>query len=123
MSTERNKWIDAVGKLITLTQERKLGWRSYSSEGYSALSGRVDVVYQADYNGKTLRLYESKSRPPRGMFPESGEWESEAVLDLVDSTGLSIWTFPHTEATEHLLAAVKYQVAGVGEFIEELLTT
>jgi hypothetical protein len=122
MSTERNKWIDAIGKLITLTQERKLGWRSYPSEGYPALVGLVDVVYDADYNGKTLRLYESKSRVSRGMFPDS-EWESEAVLDLVDSTGLSFWTFPHTEATEHLLAAVKYQVAGVGEFLEELLTT
>lgn len=122
MSTERNKWIDAIGKLITFTQERKLGWRSNPSEGYPGLSGRVDVVYEADYNGKTLRLYESKSRPERGMFP-SGEWESEAVLDLVDATGLSIWTFPHTEATEHLLGAVKYQVAGVGEFLDELLTT
>ena len=121
MSTERNKWIDAIGKLIALTQERKLGWRSYPSEGYTGLSGMVDVLYQADYNGKTLRLYESKSRPERGMFPVS-EWESEAVLDLVDSTGLSIWTFPHTEATEHLLSAVKYQAAGVGEFLDELLT-
>ncbi|HYJ87247.1 MAG TPA: hypothetical protein VEW46_14395 [Pyrinomonadaceae bacterium] len=121
MSSERNKWIEAVGKLITLTQERKLPWRSYSSEGYLSLSGRVDVVYQADYNGKTLRLYESKSRS-EGMFPGHGEWETEAVLELVDSNGLSVWTFPHTDATEHLVAAVKYQVAGVGEFLEELLT-
>ena len=122
MSTERNKWIDAIGKLIALTQERKLGWRSYPSEGYPALSGVVDVVYLADHTGKTLRLYESKSRVERGMFPGSGEWESEAVLELVDSSGLSVWTFPHTDATEHLLGAVKYQVAGVGEFLEELLT-
>lgn len=122
MTTERNKWIDAIGRLITLTQERKLSWRSYPSEGYPSLSGIVEVVYNADHNGKTLRLYESKTRAERGMFPGSGEWETEAVLELVDSTGLSVWTFPHTDATEHLLGAVKYQVAGVGEFLEELLT-
>lgn len=122
MASERNKWIDAIGKLITLTQERKLGWRSNYPQGSVATGSDriIDVVYEADYNGKMLRLYEAKSRPERAMFP--GEWENEVVLELVDSTGLSVWAFPHTDATEHLLSAVKYQLVGVGEFLEKLLT-
>lgn len=122
MSTGRNRWIDAIGKLIALTQERKLAWRGYSAEDNPILSSKtVGVVYEADYNGKTLRLYEPKFRAHR-QLTGSGEWESEAVLELVDSTGLSVWTFPQTDATEHLLRAVKYQVAGVRQFLEELLT-
>lgn len=121
MSNGRNRWIDAIGKLIALTQERKLAWRGYSVDDNPILSGKtVDVVYEADYKGKTLRLYEPRFRPHR--LAGSDEWESEAVLELVDSTGLSVWTFPETDATEHLLRAVKYQVAGVRQFLEELLT-
>jgi len=44
MATEKNKWIDAVGKLITLTQERKLVWRA----SYEFFSDGQRTVYEAD---------------------------------------------------------------------------
>jgi hypothetical protein len=98
---ERNKWIDAVGKLISLTQERKLVWRATygQAEGWD----RPPTLYVATYGTKTLRLSES----PR--------------LYLVEPESDAEWEFPETEATAHLLQAVKYQVVGVGGFLDDLL--
>ncbi len=123
MSSERNIWVEAIWKLMTLTQRRELKWRSNYPQippsGHSG--GSVDVVYETEYKGKMLRVFESRFRVERGMFSRL-DWESEAVLQVADSSGLSAWTFPHSDITEHLLAAVRYQVADVGHFIEELLT-
>jgi hypothetical protein len=98
---ERNKWIDAVGKLISLTQERKLEWRvTYrQGEGWDP----PQTLYEAAYGSKTLRL----SEHPR--------------LYLVEPESAAEWEFPETEATAHLLQAVKYQVVGVGSFLDDLL--
>jgi hypothetical protein len=99
---ERNKWIEAVGKLVSLTQERKLLWEValLPGEGWDPPT----TVYQAEYGGKTLRLYQTNR------------------LCLVQTGNDVEWQFPDTEATTHLLEAVKYQVVGVGNFLEELLT-
>ncbi len=123
MSSERNQWVEAIGKLLTLTQHRELKWRSnYPREPLAVHPGaKVDVVYETEYKGKMLRLFESRFRVERGIFSRL-DWESEAVLQVADSSGLSAWTFPHSDITEHLLAAVRYQVAEVGHFLEELLT-
>jgi hypothetical protein len=98
---ERNKWIDAVGKLISLTQEKELVWRvtSRHSEGWDP----PQTLYEADYGSKMLRL----SERPR--------------LYLVEPESAAEWEFPETEATAHLLEAVKYQVVGVGGFLNDLL--
>ncbi len=95
MATEKNKWIDAVARIITLTQERKLLWR------YSAMF----YAYEAEYAGKTLQL--SAGDPPR--------------LALKNSEGEATWDFPESEANEHLMEAVRYQLVGVGDFLDELL--
>jgi hypothetical protein len=97
---ERNKWIDAVGKLISLTQERKLVWRvTYGqAQGWDP----PPTFYEATYGSKTLRL-------------------SGHQLYLVEPESDAAWEFPETEATAHLLEAVKYQVVGVGSFLDDLL--
>ena len=98
MPNNKNKWIDAVGKLIALTQERKLVWRASGNNNY-----------EADYGGKTLRMYWSHSNDATEL----------RVMD--PSTGVE-WSFPTSEVNEHLMEAVRYQVVGVGEFLDELLT-
>ena len=101
MSTERNKWIDAVGKLIALTQERKLIWRSMPYD-----------VLETDYAGKTLRL-----------FTRSDDYGNKsATLQLQEPGSGQLWDFPYSEAIEHLMEAARYQVVGVGEFLDELLS-
>jgi hypothetical protein len=99
MSSEKNKWIDAVARLITLTQERKLIWRArneYESEG-------PRTIYEADYGDKLLRLRGYKS------------------LYLVDKETDVEWDFPESEAISHLMEAVKYQVVRARDFLNELL--
>ena|ERR1051325_6979228 len=101
MPAERNKWIDAVGKLIALTQERKLLWRS----------GPFDWL-ETDYAGKTLRL-----------FTHNDDYGNRlTTLQLQEPGSGQIWDFPDSEAIEHLMEAARYQVVGVGEFLDELLS-
>jgi hypothetical protein len=100
MSTDRNKWIDAVGKLIALTQERKLLWRSSPFD-----------LLEADYAGKTLRL-----------FTVNEDGDRLAKLQLQEPGTDLAWDFPYSEAVEHLMEAARYQVVGVGDFLDELLS-
>jgi len=48
-------------------------------------------------------------------------WTKITVLQLLDENGLAAWTFPETEVLNHLLEAVKYQVTGVKDFLDEIL--
>jgi hypothetical protein len=98
-ASETNKWIDAVARLLALTQERKLIWRV---AGYSSDEDQTPF-YETEYRGKALRL----------------KW---STLYLVDSETGVAWPFPSTEVVSHLKDAVKYQVVGVGDFLDELLT-
>ncbi|MFY9621173.1 MAG: hypothetical protein WAM70_17390 [Pyrinomonadaceae bacterium] len=101
MPGEKNKWIDAVGKLITLTQERKLLW--HSTDSYEN--------YQTEYGGKVVRLHWSHQ-----------DDEKVVRLALMDpKTGVE-WAFPSSALNEHLMDAVRYQLVGVGDFLDNLLT-
>jgi hypothetical protein len=100
MSNEKNKWIDAVGKLINLTQERKLIWMSAHELDDD---NRPREFYETSYAGKTLKL-----RGYRNLY-------------LVDPESGVEWVFPSSEAISHLEEAVKYQLVGVGDFLDELL--
>jgi hypothetical protein len=101
MATERNKWIDAVGKLIALTQERKLIWKSGPFE-----------ILETEYAGKTLRLFTE----------DDGYGNRLSKLQLQEPGSGKVWDFPYSEAIEHLMEAATYQVVGVGDFLDELLT-
>jgi len=96
-TSEKNKWIDAVGKLVSLTQERKLIWNAVYYDNDAKLA------YVANYGSKTLKLQYSN-------------------LYLVEPGTGAEWEFPYTEATAHLQNAVEYQVVGVGNFLDELLS-
>ena len=98
MSNEKNKWIDAVARLTTLTQERKLIWRTRNELD----DNDVRTIYEADYAGKLLRL-----RGYRSLY-------------LVDPGTDVEWDFPDSEGIPHLMEAVKYQLVGAGNFLDEL---
>lgn len=133
MSTEKNKWIDAVGKLLELTQEGQVIWESHEPPIYlnNQSDKRVDVVYQTHYKDRVLRLYQLHYKVEKDMlslaqafYPreEYPYWTKTTILELLDQNGLSAWIFPKIEALDHLLAAVQYQVVGVREFLDEILT-
>ena len=139
MATEKNKWIDAVGKLLQLTQGRRLEWEPRNPPAYFNLERerkRVEVVYEAEYKEKRLRLYQVsyKVDKPKSLdvLKELGAylghtetqypyWTKKTVLELLDLSGFGAWTFPETEVLGDLFTAVQYQVAGVREFLDEIL--
>lgn len=111
VTADKNKWIEAVGKLTTLTQKKRLFWRTAPiPSDLTTATLRSGVVYEANYKGKTLRLYEKRDALHL--------WNS--VLELVDASN-SVWAFPTTQATEDLLGAVQYQIGQVGDFVDSVL--
>jgi hypothetical protein len=130
MSTEKSKWVDAVAKLIELTQEGGLKWTI--DEPPASLSrrpdARVELVFVAKYGEKSLRLYERRFQEEFIDFNEfemrpvpKTEWRKAVVLEFVDDNGNSLWAFPSVEALNDLMSAVQYQAAGVKDFLTELL--
>jgi hypothetical protein len=134
MSSEQNKWADAVAKLIKLTQDGELKWRTAlpaeaEVENQSALQG---AIYVADQKSRLIRLYKLKVQVDR-------EWERQFILrssrqdvplwvevfmlELIDFQGNTLFTFPHVSGLKDLYVSVSYQVAGVEEFLDELLSS
>jgi hypothetical protein len=144
MSTEKNKWIDAVGRLLELTQTGELRWSPQDPPSYLNLQPerqRVAVVYETRYNERKLRLYQLMYKVDKpietsgtsgfsgysvaSMFkqtePHYPYWTKKTVLELLDQSGFGAWTFPAMEVLDDLLAAAQYQAAGVREFLNEIL--
>lgn len=134
MSTEKNKWIEAVGKLLQLTQDRELVWQSRNPPPHlnaQPENRRIDVVYETQYKERTLRLYELefKVEAPYPFFRvasvfdqrEYPYWTKKTTLELLDQNGLGAWSFPDMDVINHLLTSVQYQVTGVKEFLDEIL--
>jgi hypothetical protein len=48
-------------------------------------------------------------------------WTTQIYLELVDDYGHTLWTFPEVSAVRDLLTAVKYQVSGVKDLLDDLL--
>ena len=137
MPSENEQFIDAVVKLIKLTQQGTLRWSAQKPrDSLNRDSGViVDVVYIADYGVKRLGLYESRYKVEaaasgslsaafdwRGMLGVSYPyWTSKVILEIIDDTGKSLWTFPDVSGLGDLLNAVKYQVAGVKGLLDNIL--
>jgi hypothetical protein len=132
MSTEKNKWVDAVAKLIQLTQEGELKWTIDEPPTLFSKrpNTRVEVVFVAKYGEKSLRLYERRFQEEFIDFDEfemrpvpKVEWRKVVVLEFIDDNGNGLWAFPSVEALNDLMSAVQYQVAGVKDFLTELLAS
>ena len=132
MSTERNIWIEAVGKLIQLTQDRELVWAA--QEPPLSFSQRpdfgVEVVFVCNHGERNLRLYEKYIRENVEECDEwrmrpitRYEWKKQAVLELIDANGNSLWVFPELIILNDLATAIQYRVAGVRDFLAELLAS
>lgn len=134
MDEERNKWIDVIAKLVRLTQEGKIRWSSESPSKplFTKPDDKITVVYTTYYKGKSLRLYEKTSKARRlslrdigtskKLAPNEIRTVTRVYLEFYDRTfDQSLWTFPHVAPLRDLVTAVQFQVAGVKDFIDELL--
>ena len=122
MSEKKDKWIDAVAKIIKLTQEGKIIWKTaepHSTPSYET----IRISFVTDYKDHVLRLYEKDVKhtgPAIGLA--GGYVETETVLEMVDQDGVGIWAFPSTSAIENLMSAVRFQVSRANDFINDILS-
>jgi hypothetical protein len=141
MADDTNKWIDAVTKLTKLTQEGKLEWSAGSSNRLVVDDDvqRIESVFLAEYSGKRLRLFKKRFKVEQpspsafsafsisiyeytgiGREKKYPFWTSEIYLEIIDSNGHTLWTFPTVSALGDLLIAVKRQVSGVDDLLSKL---
>jgi len=136
MSSESDKARDAVNKLNKLTLEGKLTWSITHSHNLTnsppdRLAGHVyETKYPKDHS---LRLYKRRIKVEVAKNPFSGFgnllrepefiWSDQVFLEMVDSSGVTLWMFPQLSALKDLYASVSYQVADVKNFLEGILET
>ncbi len=136
MTDKPDKWVEAITKLIKLTQAGELKW---SVDKADRLKGREDLrietVFLTKHKDRNLRLYKysylvddpgpfaaySYSSLLSGKPPKYPYWSSSIALELIDEEGWTLWTFPQNYALNDLFKAVQYQVAGVDGFLKEIL--
>jgi len=140
MATESNKWIDVIAKLIKITQEGRLRWR-VATDDFSVVSrNEKEAAFITQYKENILRIsrlnykVEDPGSGPLSAFTSGASlassvwvqrkypyWTSSIILEFVDSKGQSLWRFPDTNALNDLYSSVQYQVAGVSEFLDDIL--
>jgi len=128
MTEKKDKFVEAVTKLIKLTQEGKMKWRSVNLVRHDI---KVESAFITKYKDRLMRLYkyvhkvEAPTPYVSGVFSTyKGEypyWETSVTLEFIDSNELSLWKFPYTSALIDLLQAVQYQVAEVDEFLDDIM--
>jgi len=133
MSEKQNKWVEAITKLIKLTQEGNLIWSPKTGMDANREDYRVDTFFVSKYKNKILRLYKCNYRIDEpgplsqitSIFSDTKRkypyWTSSITLEFIDDVGNTIWTFPYSNVLKDLLEAVRYQVAGVDDFIKDIL--
>jgi len=141
MASESDRYVELVAKLLELTQEGTLKWSSRPPRASlnSDPERAVDIVYTAQYKGKTLGLYMVRRKfetSGTGSFfsgltgtsgysgfygPNPPKWVYEPILEFIDGAGNSVWTFPLVSGLSDLLSAVRYQAAGVSQFLDDVL--
>jgi hypothetical protein len=128
--SERDRWIDAVARLIELTQNGEMEWRP----GVRQTPGRGEPTtppYFADYKNHRYKLEETWVKAPRRGFSEevldsmnpfaSPPKDRHVVsLDLVDERGLSLYSVPTVSPLWDLLRIVQKQTAA-DDALQELL--
>ena len=133
MTEKQSKFVEAVARLIKLTQDGELMWESSKPSAELERDGIKDEsVFISRYKDRILRLYKYSYRVDEpGLFDISTSffpikvkypyWASSVTLEFIDDNGFSLWKFPFTNALNDLFQAVQYQFAGVDEFLDKLL--
>ena len=118
--TEKNKITKAITLLLEQTQEGVLKWRA-SAPGKDLTQGDniIDVIYVAEKEQRTLRLYTLRFRSFTDV--EEWHWEDEVALELSDPLNKSWWRFPKHPVILDLLEAVQFKTVGVDTFIDKLI--
>lgn len=131
---KRDKNIEAIAKIIELTRNNKIVWKSVNSEKVPSSSEEIiSYVFTSKYNEKILRIYDRsylKTVYQDLTFSDilkNNERKSErkrlseVVLEITNISGESLWKFPPNPILKDLLKSIKFKVSGADDLINSLL--
>lgn len=144
---DKDEWVEAIVKLIELTQKKRLEWRAIPVEGVPLRGYRAERVvaaFQADHIGRKLLLsrrsyelnhnsfgYDVQRKLERAFQLHNSHStggnlrDSTVLLEFVNDDFNPLYTAPRTEATNQLFKEVEFQHsdngANVREYLDELL--
>ncbi len=117
----RNRFVEAIATLIQQTQDGELTWEACTPgrDLTTQADTIADTVYMTKKDCWHIRLYPYKQK----VWPEEDiwYWDERVALEVSDERESCWWRFPHEGAIWDLIDAVKFKVAGVGQFIDKLL--
>ena len=117
-----SRWTEAVLKLTKLTREGRITWTRGTpppkKTGEVSLSFFSEEVFVAEYDNQRLR-FRRRVNTFNVIVSTSGH---SYVLEIVDEKGETIWAFPTVEALADLYQAISYHQAGIGKFVDRLLS-
>lgn len=134
-STDRE--LEAILKLIKLTQDGTLKWQPVTQSGDLVETSAVKYanIMTCIYDDKLLRIYSEKKlkdKPNKlermltgSLLDEERSypyWASTSVLEISNDKGQSLWRFAYKPAIKDLLNAAKYQASGVKDFLDNILS-
>lgn len=142
MEESSDRELEAILNLVRLTQNGDVKWHTAKPWGDLAENEStkyINVMY-CEFKDKWLRLFVEKRRIDKpsglGMVAPNNSlakflnletsqtypyWKEKVVLEISNSNGQSLWSFPYKPAVKDLLDAAKYQVAGVRDVLDSLL--
>jgi len=138
MEKDRDIFLEGLTKIINLTQKGNIVWSAADASDIVCKppEDKIKIAFKTYYLGKGLRIYERTYKeivnPPSAFTPISvyvfeqrkpGEyWYSEIVLETLDDSGRPVFQFPRTIMLKDLFFAVQYQVSGIKEYLDKILS-
>lgn len=137
MTESTDRELEAILKLIELTQDGTIVWSSLPLAGDLKNSDKLTYtnIMGCEFEKKHLRLYSEKIliEQPTGALESLSYaaaralgqtfpyWSEKDVLEITNGHGQSLWRFAYKPAIKDLLNAAKYQVSGVKDFLDAIL--
>ncbi len=137
MSDNQDKNLEAIAKLLFLTQQGKINWTPIDPNKVKTTYENeiISFVFSTSYKEKRLRIYKRKYKTLQIITPsirfsiqdylnpvKETVWVSEIALEITDNYGNPIWRFPEEEILRDLLEAIKYKASGAHDLINSLLS-
>jgi len=127
-----NKWEMAVNKLVKLTQDHQLEWKSVDPLRFLKNTKSVNAVFVSKYEEKNLILYQIPYQPDPFTTatisgsaslwnPKIPEKDYRSMLSVYDSHNLISFTFPYSQFIEDLYNSAAYNASKVEDLINSLL--
>jgi len=122
MSTDK-EIIQVITKLNRLTQEGKIQWKRMKPPANLITGTDVKIFdfYGTKYKGRNIGLYEERYQGYDDDFFYGTYWTDRLVLAFFSENWGKEWEFPKSTGIYELLTSIKYEVADVDTFMDEIL--